>query len=409
MTKLCPFSKKCRVDMYKPVCYYMSSTVKLKWGMKLSIFNENIKILIHDIINGMYDWVRVVNRENKVVYVNRAMEEAFKDCQRGEDCFKIAGRLELCENCISQKAMFSGQPQQKVEKINGRFFSIMCSPVKDSKGDIVASVEVLRDITDEIALQEMVLEQNKSLKDDRDAAKSLQCSLLPKGLPEEERIKISFKYNPCEYLGGDFVDFFKIDEDNLGIYIADVSGHGVPASLLTVFLRSTIDKKALSPAEALTSLFMEFNKNGFDHNVYMTVFYAIVNLRHLTITYSNAGHNVCPVVFNIKDNKRFEILMAPGIPISNWLEKPGYIDSVLHLTESDRLFFSTDGIIELKNVKGEQFGEDRLQNILLMDTLEPGTTLDKIIDSACEFAGIFDTTKFPDDITMALMEIKNLK
>jgi sigma-B regulation protein RsbU (phosphoserine phosphatase) len=100
---------------------------------------------------------------------------------------------------------------------------------------------------------------------------------------------------------------------------------------------------------------MEFNKNGFDHNVYMTVFYAIVNLRHLTITYSNAGHNVCPVVFNIKDNKRFEILMAPGIPISNWLEKPGYIDSVLPLTESDRLFFSTDGIIELKNVKENSF------------------------------------------------------
>jgi PAS domain-containing protein len=66
------------VDMYRPVCYYMSRTVKLKWGMKLSIFNENNKILIHDIINGMYDWVRVVNRENKVVYVNRAMEELLK-------------------------------------------------------------------------------------------------------------------------------------------------------------------------------------------------------------------------------------------------------------------------------------------------------------------------------------------
>lgn len=378
--------------------------------MQLTISNNKFddnKILIDDIISGMYDWVRVIDRENRIVYVNKAMKEAFKDCSRGEDCFKVIGRLEPCENCISQKAMFSGQIHRKQEIINNRTFWIMSSPVKDEKGKIIASVEVFRDITDMIALQERVLEQNKKLTNKLDLAKKIQFSLLPKDLTEE-RMKVSFLYQPCDDLGGDFLDFFKIDEDNLGIYIADVSGHGVPASLLTVFLKFTIDKKSLSPAEALTGLFREYNKNHFEHDVYITVFYAIVNLKHNTITYSNAGHNVCPVVFNINNN-RFDILMASGIPISTWLEEPGYSDYVLPLAEGDRVFFTTDGIIELKDSNGEQFGEARLQSILLGDTSEPGITLEKIKKSIYGFAGIFDITKLPDDITMAIIEIINPK
>ncbi len=366
---------------------------------------DSSRILIDDIIDGMYDWVRVIDRENNIVFVNKAMEEAFKDCHKGEKCFRITGRADPCENCTSQKAVFSGHPHLKEEVIKDRIFSVMSSPLKNEKGEIFAAVEVLRDITDIKNLQKTVLEQNRRLQDNLDIAKKLQCSLLPKGL-SEDKIEFSFIYQPCEELGGDFFDIFRIDEDNIGFYIADVSGHGVSASLLTVFLRSAIDKKNLSPAAVLTDLFSKFNSNAFDHEVYITVFYAIIDLKDGTVSYSNAGHNVCPIVFNLTDSRRFEILTVPGIPISNWLASPDYSNNLFKLSEGDRIFLSTDGIIELKNRNMEQFGEDRLQKILINDTSEPQKTLNKIIKAACEFSEISDITKFPDDITMALIEIK---
>jgi sigma-B regulation protein RsbU (phosphoserine phosphatase) len=369
--------------------------------------NENADKLIsvEEIINGMNDWVRVVDRNNCLIYVNKAMEDALGRITLGEACYKAIGKEEPCENCISRKAVFKGHSYQKEEVIDGKIFLVMSSPVRNRKGEIIAAVEVLREITQMKKLQQTVIEQNKKLQDDLNIAKKLQCSLLPKGLPEG-KIKFSFVYQPCEDLGGDFMDIFKIDDEHVGLYIADVSGHGVPASMLTVFLRSSIDKKNLSPAGALTSLFKEFNNYDFDKDVYITVFYAIINLKDYSLTYSNAGHNVSPLVFNLNENKRLEYLRVPGIPISNWLESPGYSDNKITLFKGDRVFFYTDGIIELKNSSGEQFGEERLQEILLNDTSEPNGILNRIVESACAFGEIHDTLRIPDDITMALIEMK---
>ncbi|HEY9063152.1 MAG TPA: SpoIIE family protein phosphatase [Pseudobacteroides sp.] len=367
--------------------------------------NQDKRKLIEDIINGMLDWVRVVDKDNRVIFINKAMAEGLKDFKMDQLCYKLLGRDTPCENCISREAIFRGSSHMKQEIINGKIFSVMSSPVKNESGEIVAAVEVLRDITELQLLQEKVMEQNKKLMDDLSIAKKLQCSLLPKALPED-KVRFSFFYHPCEDLGGDFLDIFEIDKDHVGIYIADVSGHGVPASMLTVFLRSAIDRKNLSPSSALTKLYKDFNSSNFDHEVYITVFYAIIDLRNYKIKYSNAGHNISPVLFNPSDAERFELLRIPGIPISNWLEKPVYTDNEISLEKFDRVFFCTDGIIELKNKKGEQFGEDRLRNVIFNDKSDPNSTLAKIIDEATKFAEIDDFQMISDDITMALIEIK---
>lgn len=400
--------------MYSPICYYMCNKQAVnvilrcfERQIKTMLGNENADKLIsvEEIINGMKDWVRVVDGNNCLVYVNKAMEDALGRLTIGEACYRAIGKEAPCENCISRKAVFEGKSYQKEEVIDGKIFLVMSSPVRNGKGEIIAAVEVLRDVTKLKKLQDTVMEQNKKLQDDLNIAKKLQCSLLPKGLPEE-KIKFSFVYQPCEDLGGDFMDIFKIDDQHIGLYIADVSGHGVPASMLTVFLRSSMDKKNLSPAGALTSLFKEFNDNDFDKDVYITVFYAIINLKDYSLKYSNAGHNASPLVFNLNENNRLEYLRVPGIPISNWLESPGYYDNEINLYKGDKVFFYTDGIIELKNNNGEQFGEERLQEILLNDTSEPSGILNKIVESACVFGEIQDTSKIPDDITMALIEMK---
>lgn len=364
------------------------------------IFDKNF---IEHIINGMYDWVRVLDTNDTIIFANEAMSKALGGNLLGSKCYKALNKDSPCENCISRKAVFEGVSHQKEEIINGRIFSVMSSPIRDDTGKVIACVEVLHDITDMKNLQQKIVEQNRKLQSDLNIARKLQCSLLPKQL-FSSNFEYSYIYKPCETLGGDYLDIFKIDENHTGIYIADVSGHGVAASMLTVFLRSSINKSTLSPAEALTNLFHDFNRDYRDQDLYITVFYAIVDIKNYSISYSNAGHNVSPVLFN--PSGKFELLRVPGIPISNWLEEPSYKDATIKLEKGDRLFMYTDGIIELKNKNGEQYGEERLLHALLSENTSPVVILDRIVEDASAFASIKTFSEISDDITMLLLEIK---
>lgn len=357
---------------------------------------------VEEIMNGMSDWVRVIDRDDNMIYVNKSMAEGLKSYPIGKKCYEAIGRSSPCENCISRKAVFEGITQEKEEYIGDRVFSVMSSPVRDEKGNIIAVVEVLRDVTQMKELQRKIIEQNQKLSAELRIAKNLQCNLLPKKLPED-KIKFSFVYKPCEDLGGDFLDVYRIDDSHTAVYIADVSGHGVPASMLTVFLRSSINKKLLSPAKVLSELYRDFNNSGLDPDLYITIFFAVIDHNSNTMTYSNAGLNVSPIVFG-KD--RFELLWAPGIPISTWVDEPDYKDKNIHLKSKDKVFLYTDGIIELKNSKGEQFGEERLLETLLKEAPDLSISLDRIMSHASEFAGTKDYTDICDDITMALLEIR---
>lgn len=370
--------------------------------------NINLNInMFENIVDCMHDWVRVIDLNDNIIYVNKAMAKALNENPIGKKCYKAFERDIPCEKCVSRATIATGQPQQQEELIHNRTFSVMSSPIKDKDGNIIAVVEVLRDITEMKKLQKAIINQNKKLKSELNIAKKLQYSLLPKEIPNEY-VEFSYIYKPCDTLGGDFLDIFKIDTSHIGVYIADVSGHGVAASMLTVFLRSSIDKTIISPASALKKLYIEFNNNFSDQDLYITIFYTIFDITSNTLVYSNAGLNVSPIVLN-PYTKTFKLLRVPGIPISNWVENPSYEDKKLILQNRDKLFLYTDGIVELKNNKNEQFGENRLIGVLQGNVESPGVILDRIIKAASEFAGIERYNNAADDITMALLEIKNSK
>lgn len=350
----------------------------------------------------MFDWVRVVDIDNNVLFMNRAMSESMRDNAECMKCYEVLGRGRPCSSCTSRKAVFEGKSFEKEERINDRYFSVMSSPLRNAEGKIIAAVEVLRETTQLKHLYKKMQEQNKSLKNNLDMARKLQASLLP-GPLSDSRLDYSLIFIPCEALGGDFTDIFYIDGSHLGLYLADVSGHGVPASLLTVFLRSALNKKLLSPAEALEELYIEFNQSKLDDELYISMFYAIIDLDEKTMLYSNAGLNVIPAVFG---ENRFELLKMPGIPISNWMKKPDYRNGSISLKSGDKLFLYSDGILELRNAENEQFGEDRLLDILLNNNLKPKQLLLQIKRSAFQFAGIKNAGELQDDVTMALLGIK---
>jgi sigma-B regulation protein RsbU (phosphoserine phosphatase) len=219
----------------------------------------------------------------------------------------------------------------------------------------------------------------------------------------DDKLDFNFIYQPCETLGGDFIDIFKLDDDHIGLYVADVSGHGVAASMLTMFLRTALDKSLLSPAKALTQLYANFNKNDFFSELYIAVFYVIIDTKNYTMTYSNAGLNVCPILFS---GDGIQILRAPGIPISNWVESPDYIEITTSIKPKDRLFLYTDGIIEIRNKKNDQFGEERVVKHLLESELPPSQNLSELIKKAISFSNSSNEDDILDDITVALIDIK---
>lgn len=362
----------------------------------------NSRPLIEDIVNGMFDWVRVIDLDNNVIYMNKAMSDSLGDPGTGRKCYEILGRSKPCNNCSFRKMVFDGEVHEKEEYINNRIFSVMSSPIRNEEGKIIAAVEVLRETTQIKQLYRSIQVQNLKLKNDLEMARKLQASLLPGPLPDP-RMDFSLVFMPCESLGGDFVDIFHIDNSHIGLYLADVSGHGVPASLLTVFLRSALNKKLMSPAKALEQLYHEFNQSKLDGDLYITIFYTIIDLDNKTMLYSNAGLNVAPVVCG---ESRFDLLRLPGIPISNWMKKPEYTDGSIKLFPGDKFFIYSDGILEMRNDKNEQYGEDRLLEILLNNKSKPEKLLLQIKKSAFGFAGIKAANELADDVTMALLEIK---
>ena len=358
---------------------------------------------IEEIIDGMQDWVRVINKDDTVIFVNKSMREAIGVDIVGQKCYETLGRTFPCSNCVSRKNL-PNWTGCKEESINGRTFSITSSPLKSNGVDSEdAIIEVLHDITELKDMSVALENQNERLKEDLLMAKRLQCSLLPKESLTCDKIDFNFIYRPCETLGGDFIDIFKLDDDHIGLYIADVSGHGVAASMLTMFLHTALDKSELSPTKALTQLYTDYNKNDFFSELYIAIFYAVIDTQGYTLTYSNAGLNVCPILFSKND---FQILRAPGIPISNWVESPDYTEVIVSINPNDKLFLYTDGIIEIRNKNNGQFGEERLVEHILESELQPLQTLTKLIEKAISFADNSNPDNILDDITVALLEIK---
>ncbi len=362
--------------------------------------NSSFKFIL-DILDGMHDWVRVVDRNNSVIFINRSMEEGLNiENLAGKKCYELMGRTDPCGSCITLKAISEGKTFKKEEVFSKRTFSIMSSPIIADDGGIHYAVEVLRDITKEKELENRLLNQNLKLQQDLVMAKKLQMQFLPRDV-QFPCLDFAYLYHPCDDLSGDMVNIFQIDTEHIGIYIADVSGHGVSASMLTIFLISTLNRKTFSPSRALHRLFRQFNASDFDKNSYITVFYGIYNIRTHVLTYSNAGHNCIPVIFSKNSMQR---LFMPGVPVSNWVDKPRYYDATVYLNPCDRFFLYTDGVVDQWLGDPEKlFCNSSILNILKDTDVDLNIALNLIGRHIYANLDAMNA-KQKDDITMALIQ-----
>lgn len=361
---------------------------------------ERQKRFTEDILAGMIDLVRVVDKNNRIIFLNDPMKNLIGDV-RGQACYTSLGKPCRCKNCITETTIKHGKIIKKEEIVKDKIFSVVSSPIRDENGKIYCAVEVFRDVTEKKKMEKIILDQNLKMKKDLDFAKYIQQRIIPQDGTYNDMIRIDSKYIPSEMLGGDVFDIINIDEENIGIYMADVSGHGVTASMMTMFIRQTLKslkKDALNPGYTLNYLNSRYKELGLDDNYYITILYGVFNKKDCTIKIVNGGHNCMPIIFN--DDEAHEIFL-PGLPICNLFDDVEYTQHTIHLNKGDRVLFYTDGISEARNNLKEVYS-DRILEICFENLHASGGTLvNKIVDDVVDFSN----NKFDDDIAIMMMEV----
>ena len=247
--------------------------------------------------------------------------------------------------------------------------------------------------------------QLESLKGDLSTASDIQQYILPNIFPPfpeiSDKVDIYASMGAAKDIGGDFYDFFRIDDDHIALVIADVCGKGIPAALFMAVSRTIIRSKGVQ-FDNVAECMMESNRFLASYSVdsmFVTVFYAIYNIQTGVVNYCNAGHN--PPHLLKRDGTISELPLSVNT-IVGVFEDFEYQESTLQLEHGDTLVMFTDGVTEATDTEYKEFGVERLDNILRQQS---NSSCQQIIESVkagiSEFVGDAEQS---DDITMLVVK-----
>ena len=231
-------------------------------------------------------------------------------------------------------------------------------------------------------------------------ATKIQADMLPNifpAFPERPEFDIHASMTPAKEVGGDFYDFFLIDDDHLGIVMADVSGKGVPAALFMMMSKILVSNYAMmggSPARVLEQVNTQICKNN-EEEMFVTVWFGVLEISTGKIKAANAGHEY-PLIR--KPGGQFELFKDKHGFVIGGMEGMKYKEYELTIEKGGTLFLYTDGVAEATNARNELFGTDRMLEALNTDAAAaPKTLLTNMKRAVDDFVG--DAPQF-DDLTM---------
>lgn len=212
-------------------------------------------------------------------------------------------------------------------------------------------------IIEKVMLHEQLIEKQR-LETQLEVARQVQLELLPGRDPQLPGFDISAYNFPTEEVSGDYYDWVKLYDDQIGIVIADVSGKGVPAALLMAFLRASL--RAASHIGYAPHISMSKVNyllwESIERNQFVTAFYGILDATNRTLAYSNAGHNP-PLLLDVNGDAHFE--ERGGVPLGMFRDSR-YYEYYATIEPGQTLVLYTDGVTEATNPAGEEYGRDRL-------------------------------------------------
>lgn len=244
------------------------------------------------------------------------------------------------------------------------------------------------------------------LKKELHLARDIQNALLPNEIPRGEKFEMSALNIQCDEVGGDYFDIIKIDENSYGIAIGDISGKGVPGSLLMSNLQASVRTSTEFMKDFKQTEINKIMSRVNNHMVkstspeqYATFFYALLNQKNNSLIYSNAGHNY-PILINRNGDVR---LLKKGGMALGFLENLDYEKEIVKLKAGDILIFYTDGITEALNLTDVEFSENRLVDIVKLSRSNNANEIKNTIYN--ELSRFTDKVSQYDDITLLVMKI----
>jgi sigma-B regulation protein RsbU (phosphoserine phosphatase) len=335
------------------------------------------------------------------------------------DGYEVCKNLKNDEHTTHIPIIFLSGKTDAADKIKGLEIGGIDYITKPfNKGEVVARVQnqlKIQRLTRELLERNKELtEKQKLLDEDLIAAGEIQKSLLPLKSPDVKHLDIAWKFIPSYLIGGDIFNFLQLDEENVGFYMIDVSGHGVPSAMVTASVsqilqpqNSSVTKKKIdeypgyeivSPREVFEILDAEYPLSRFEK--YFTMVYAIINVQDGNILYSNAAH---PPPILLRNDGSCELFEAGGTIIGMGGILP-FEEEQKSLNNGDKIIFYTDGVTEFQNHQGEFYGEERFLTILKENR---DKKIEALIDAVMKSIKDFGAdAEFQDDISLLGIEYR---
>lgn len=321
------------------------------------------KAILFEFIESLDSPILIVNNDNKIIYLNKTMMNLFGNLL-GEDA-DIIYNTESADNRFPFKP---GQNKTTKQIYIGEALYRITSYFVNTDGNGKFRVELFNDVTEQIRIEAQIKNNYNKLLKETKFAQSIQHSVLPISDIYWNMMDIRAEYHPADNLGGDMFDIIQLDDNEMLMYMADVSGHGIRAALLTIFLREVV--RGLCPVaqkdgldQLLEKLLTHYAALDIDAEMYFSILVCKYNKLSQELSIANAGHNCFPLI--LRKNGRIEEVPVKGMPISKIGISPGYEEETIGIYSGDRILLYTDGIIEeYSEAKGTEFGVIGLRNVV---------------------------------------------
>ena len=280
----------------------------------------------------------------------------------------------------------------------------------DSGDEVGEIAQAFSEITDKFRKSQKNLADQERIQKEMQLAQDIQQTLLPSEVPDIEGYQIASYYEAAKEVGGDYYDFVQVDKDTLGIVVADVSGKGVPGSLVMTMIRTALrtEARSMKSASEVLARVNDFVVGDMKKGMFVTLFYVIIDSKKRRINYASAGHN--PMILYRQGTKKTYYLNPRGFPVGISLPDPELFkksieSDTIQLAEDDVLLIYTDGITEAMNNNRQLFSEERLLDVVRKSgNLTTQEFVEKLKDEIHSFT---EGCEQNDDITLVAIKEKS--